>query len=97
MPKMIKFWHQWSWAAHIAVWIIMGTAIIVSFKDGVAKNSLDISEIQMVHKDENMAMRMVRQEQITQDVNDRLSRSEMVQGKIFDRINQIADRNGNGQ
>lgn len=92
MAKVLKIWHQWSWLAHICVWLVMGTAIVISFKDGVAKNTTDITEMQQQHKDENMSVRMAKQEQITQDIGQNLQEIKMVQGKIFDRINTLADK-----
>lgn len=90
--KILKLWHQWGWAFHISAWLVGGTVMICTYGNATASNTKEITQIQEQHKEENMATRMAVQEATTKDVNDRLSRIESVQGKIFDRVNQIADR-----
>lgn len=88
MASVLKFWHKWSWAFHLAVWLVMGTTMAVTYRDSIANNTSDIAAI----KQENLAVRMAVQEQANKDIDTRLERMETVQGKIFERINQIADR-----
>lgn len=89
MTKILKFWHTWNWAIHGAVWIIIATALwYANNQNAIANNAMDIAEI----KAQKLPERMVRQEQITENINDNLREIKTVQGKIFDRINQIADR-----
>lgn len=58
----------------------------------MANNSRDIAELQQQHKEEKLNERMAVQENTTQQINNHLASIEVVQGKIFDRINQLADR-----
>lgn len=92
MPRVLKFWHQWSWVFHIGWAAVIATVYFASFSNSMARNSADIMELQQIHKEEKMNERMAVAENTTQQINSRLSSIEVVQGKIFDRINQIADR-----
>lgn len=92
MPKILRFWHQWSWCFHIGWAAIIATVYFTTFSNSMANNTRDIQELQTQHKEENMKQRMAVQENTTEEINRRLAGIEMVQGKIFDRINQIADR-----
>lgn len=92
MAKIVKFWHQWSWAYHICVSIFVFSGMIVTYQMTTQANAKEIASLQDVHTSENMSVRMAVQENITKEINNRLDSIETVQGKIFDRINQIADR-----
>ncbi len=92
MAGVLKFWHRWNWAVHCAVWLTLGTAIVVTYRDVLAQNTKDINQLQQQHNDEHMEVRMVKQEQITQDIGQSLQEIKTVQGKIFDRLNQIVDK-----
>lgn len=65
---------------------------LFDYKNSMANNSRDIAVLIKQHDDENMKQRMAVQENTVEEVNRRLGGIEMVQGKIFDRINQLADR-----
>lgn len=86
--KILKIWHQWGWLFHIGAWLIGGTVLICTYGNATAGNAQAISEIQ----NEHLPVRMAVQEQTSKDINDNLKEIKQVQGKIFDRINQIADR-----
>lgn len=88
MAKILKLWHEWSWALHICVWLVVGTALVVTYRDAITANASDIERIDSGKLPERMAV----QEQLSRDTGERLTRMENVQGKIFERINQIADR-----
>lgn len=88
MPRIIKFWRDWAWAFHIGVWLIGATAFIVTFENTTAANTREIQSIQ----EQKLPERMATQEQMAKDISQRLDRMEMVQGKIFERVNQIGDR-----
>ena len=92
MPLILKFWHQWGWLFHISWALVLGTSLIVTYRDGIAQNNKDILALQQQHVDEHMEIRMVKQEQISQSISQDIAEIKMVQGKIFDRINTIADR-----
>lgn len=87
--RILKLWHQWSWLFHICAWTIGGTVAVCTYGNATASNTAAITEIQAEH----LPVRMAVQEQTSRDITDRLVRMETVQGKIFDRVNQIADRN----
>jgi hypothetical protein len=91
--KILKFWHQWNWAIHCSVWIVMGTAIWVTSQNTLAANTKDIATI----FGQNLNERIAVQEQTTKDISERLGRMEDVQSKIFDRVNTIADRQANAR
>ena len=88
MPKVIKFWHQWSWLYHVVWTAVVVTGFIVTYQNSIASNTADIKAI----NDEKLPERMAVQEQISRDVKDNLADIKTVQGKIFERINQLADR-----
>lgn len=92
MPRILRFWHQWSWVFHIGWAAIIATVYFTSFSNSMANNSRDIAELQQQHKEEKLNERMAVQENTTQQINNHLASIEVVQGKIFDRINQLADR-----
>lgn len=92
MPKVLKFWHTWSWAFHLSWMAIIVLTYLLDYKNSMANNTKDIANIQQEHKEENMRERMAVQENTTNEVNRRLTGIENVQGKIFERINQIADK-----
>lgn len=91
-PKILKFWHQWSWVFHIGWALIIAAVYFTSFQNSAAANTTAIVQMKKEHDDENMKTRMAVQENTTQEINNRLASIEQVQGKIFERINQIADR-----
>lgn len=68
---------------------------LLDYKNAMGNNAFAISELQAQHKEERLNERMVKQEQITEDINKNLSDIKTFQGKIFDRINTIADRGTN--
>ena len=90
--KILKAWHQWSWAFHIAWTGIIIMTYVFDYKNSMANNTKDIAILVKQHDEENMKQRMAVQENTTEEVNRRLAGIELVQGKIFDRINQIGDR-----
>lgn len=92
MANILKFWHQWSWAYHICVSIVLMTSLIITYENATAQNTKDIADITAELTKENMSVRMAVQETTTQDINKKLEDIKNVQGKIFDRINQIVDR-----
>ena len=88
MAKIRAIWHQWSWLFHLSVWLVGGTAAVITYKDAISNNTADIAEIQA----QKLPERMATQEQATKDIHGQLDRMERVQGKIFDRINTIVDQ-----
>ncbi len=92
MAQVLKFWHKWSWLFHIGWMSIIVMTYVFDYKNSMANNTLAIAEMQQTHKEENMKERMAVQESTSRDVKDTLTRIEMVQGKIFDRINQLSDK-----
>lgn len=88
MAKVLKFWHQWSWAISAAGYIFMMAIMVGGYQNAIANNTANIADI----SSQKLPERMAAQEQLSKDTDDRLSRMEAVQGKIFDRINQLADR-----
>jgi len=92
MPKILKFWHQWSWAIQIVGYIFIFGTIVGTRENASANNTSDIAAIILQHKEENLAPRMASQEESTKNIKDSLVRIENIQGKIFDRINKLADR-----
>lgn len=94
---ILKIWHQWGWLYHLMVTAVMATVFIMGYGNAVAGNSNRISVLEKQHTDENMAIRMAVMENTIAETNKRLGNIEDVEGKIFDRINQIADRESNGR
>lgn len=92
MPKILKIWHQWSWLYHLSWMAVIAMTYLFDYKNSMANNTRDIEVLVKQHDEENMKQRMAVQETTTEEVNRRLAGIELVQGKIFDRINQIADR-----
>lgn len=94
MPKILKFWHQWSWAISVIAYVFMFGAMVATRENAIAENTKHIATIEDDRYKENMPVRMATQEESTKNIKETLGRMEMVQGKIFERINQIADRGG---
>lgn len=88
MARILSLWHKWSWAFHILVWIIAGTTYVATFQTNAAETANGLLRLQ----EEKLPIRMAIQEQTTKDIADNLQEIKQVQGKIFERINQIADR-----
>lgn len=93
MPaKMQKLWDQWSWAFQLTTAVIMVTAVVVTYRSSIAQTIEDVAALKQQHTEENMAVRMAVQEKTASDIRDDVKDIKMVQGKIFDRINALADR-----
>ncbi len=89
MAHILKFWHTWNWAIHAVVWLfIAGTLYYANNQNAIANVIKDVADIQS----QRLPERMATQEQLSKDTHEQLGHIEAVQGKIFDRINQIADR-----
>ena len=65
---------------------------VLDYKNSMANTIHDVAAIQQQLKEENMKERMAIQEHTTIEINNRLTGIESVQGKIFDRINTLADK-----
>ncbi len=92
MPKVVKFWHQWSWLFHILWALVLGTMFVATYMSDTKANTSDIAAIRKQHDDENLKERMAVQEKTAADIRDDVRDIKATQGAIFNRINQIADR-----
>jgi hypothetical protein len=90
--QILKFWHQWSWAIHVVGWLLTGTVVVTTYGNAMEDTKSKVTILEQQHKEENLATRMAVQENTARDVDQRLTRMEMVEAKIFDRINSIGDR-----
>ena len=88
MAKVLKFWHQWSWLISIIGYVFMMGAGYATITSSVADNAKELA----VLKQQNLDHRVTVLEQVALDNRDTLLSIKEVQGKIFDRINTIADR-----
>ncbi len=72
MPKVLKFWHQWSWAFHILWMSTVCLTYIFDYKNAMANNTKDVAAIIA----EQLPTRMATQEQAIRDIKEQLNRIE---------------------
>lgn len=92
MAQMLKWWHQYGFIITIIGYIFMMGTIWQSHKDAVASIEKGMDVIQQQHDKENADHRVTVLETIEAENHEQLQKIGEVQGKIFDRINQIADK-----
>lgn len=101
MPALFKFWHRWRDFIQLAGYFVMLGTILTAlymgfcFIETANATAETVSKLQEFKEDTRIAI--ATQKEDTQYIKDRLSEMQMVQGKIFERINQIADRGSNGR
>jgi hypothetical protein len=91
MAKLLKWWHQYSMFITVAGYIFLAGMTYKGQKDALAGNQETMASMQAQHDKENVDHRVTILEQIAADNRDNFSEIKQVQGKIFDRINQMAD------
>jgi len=96
MAKILKFWHQWSWAVSACGFFVilgtLGTGLYIGACFIETANASAAAVIRLEEFRQNTEIILAMQKEDNQNIKEQLSRMENVQGKIFERINQIADK-----
>ena len=96
MARIIRFYHRWRELINIGGWLIMfctvcsGIYIICDFISTANATAASVTELKQFREDTKVSQ--AKQGEDIKNINEKLEHIDLVQGKIFDRINQIADR-----